>query len=36
MTNKKEIIKVIKIINKEVKKFRNPIVTRIGQELNDP
>ena len=36
MINKKEIIKVIKIINKEVKKFRNPIVTRIGQELNDP
>jgi len=36
MTNKKEMIKVIKIVNKEVKRFRNPIVTRIGQELNDP
>ncbi len=36
MANKQEIIKVIKLINKAVKKYKNPIVTEIGEKLNDP
>ena len=36
MVNKREIIKVIKLINKAVKKYKNPIVTEIGEKLNDP
>lgn len=36
MVNKEEIIKVIGIINKEIKKYKNPIVNEIGQKSNNP
>ena len=36
MVNKKEIVKVIKLIDKEITKYKNPIVTEIGKKFNDP
>jgi len=36
MADKNEIIKVIKSINKAVKKYKNPIVAEIGEKLNNP